>query len=114
MTEDEIVKYKEGIIKSGDVVIENFEEKHTDYTIMIMKLMDKLKERYGGRYLTVVMFGNTGYSYPLNLGYKHWSYVAKCFALEIGDAKIIANKLNEYFDVVERKELLKELEPIGD
>lgn len=92
-----------------DMIMERFEEDGTSYFVSIVRLDKELKEKFGGEYLTTVGLGNTGFTYPLNIGYKHPSYITEKFSMGGADAKNIAEKLNEYFATKHGKRVLKML-----
>jgi len=66
----------------------------TNYTVMVVDGEDYFVEWFGGRFLTVLMVGNTGSCYFLNKGYLSMDYIRNKFKLGSKDAENLASKLN--------------------
>ena len=76
------------------IAFESWQQDATDYSICIIE-DETFLDKYGGKYLTVVLIGSRGTAYFLNEGYKHYSYIAGKFNnLSLRDAQNVANKLN--------------------
>lgn len=79
-------------------VFQSWSKDSTQYSVLIVDGDETFLKEYGGQYLTVVMVGNRGRSYFLNLGYLDASYVAEKFGLGLKDSENVAEKLNMFFE----------------
>jgi len=82
------------------VAFENWQRDATDYSVCIIE-DEAFLDKYGGKYLTIVLLGNRGTAYFLNEGYKHYSYIKEKFSnLSLKDAQNVAAKLNQLFGAI--------------